>query len=139
MSPRCPPAADTLVAAQVFYEGQHNDARTNLAVALTSLEHGATTCNYANVESLLHDNNGRVAGAVVRDLLDDDAAPFEVRAKQVLFCGGPFTDELRRMEDPDCEEAVNGAGGIHVVLPAYYCPRCVDMLIRGHAVANAVA
>ena len=30
----------------VFYEGQHNDARTNLAIALSAAEKGADIANY---------------------------------------------------------------------------------------------
>ena len=30
----------------VFYEGQHNDARTNLAIAMTAAEKGADIANY---------------------------------------------------------------------------------------------
>ena len=112
-------------ALQVFYEGQHNDARTNLAIALTAAERGAAIANYASVESLLRGDDGRVTGAVVRDMMASDGGDdtFEVHAQQVLFCGGPFTDGLRKLEDPNCKDVVNGAGGIHVVLPAYYSPR----------------
>lgn len=108
---------------QVFYEGQHNDARTNLATMLTAGKHGGEISNYTNVESLLRDASGRVNGAVVRDMLHPDEPSFEIRCKQVLFCGGPFTDELRDLEDPNGKPAVAGAEGIHVVLPSYYAPR----------------
>ena len=33
----------------VFYEGQHNDARTNLAIALSAAEKGADIANYGEL------------------------------------------------------------------------------------------
>ena len=33
----------------------------------------------------------------------------KVKAKTILFCGGPFTDELRKLEDPKSPDIVNGA------------------------------
>jgi glycerol-3-phosphate dehydrogenase len=104
----------------VFYEGQHDDARTNLAIAQTAAREGATIANYCNVEELLRDNSGKVIGAMVRDTETDDI--FQVKARGILFCGGPFTDELRKLEDPDCKPAVDGASGIHIVMPGYYAP-----------------
>ena len=53
---------------------------------------------------------------------------FDVYAKSIIFCGGPFTDSLRQMEDPDCKPAVAAAAGTHIVLPSYYCPGGIGML-----------
>ena len=36
----------------VFYEGQHNDARTNLAIALSAAEKGADIANYGELALL---------------------------------------------------------------------------------------
>jgi len=33
----------------VFYEGEHNDARTNLCIAFTAAMYGAAISNYAKV------------------------------------------------------------------------------------------
>ena len=53
---------------------------------------------------------------------------FDVRAKAVVFCGGPYTDALRKLGDEKAEDAVAGASGTHVVLPGYYCPRDQGLL-----------
>lgn len=54
--------------------GQHNDARMNLAIALTAARYGAATANYMEVLSLLkrtdpHTGRERVSGARCRDVL----------------------------------------------------------------------
>jgi glycerol-3-phosphate dehydrogenase len=51
-----------------------------------------------------------------------------VYAKSIVFAGGPFTDALRKIEDPHCKPAVAAAAGTHIVLPGYYCSRGVGML-----------
>lgn len=124
-------AVNDIKYCPVFYEGIHDDARTNLAVAQTAAREGAIVANYCEAVGFLHgtekeEERGRVVGAIVRDVLADEM--FEVRAKSVLLCGGPFTDDLRRMQDPECGPAVNGASGIHIVLPAYFAPTGIGLV-----------
>jgi glycerol-3-phosphate dehydrogenase len=119
----------------VFYEGIHDDARTNLAIAMTAAREGAIIANYCEAIRFLHARDdpssnfsqpNRVVGAVVRDRVTD--TDFVVRAKSVLFCGGPFTDELRQLEDPSATRAVTGASGIHIVLPGYFAPTSIGLV-----------
>lgn len=54
--------------------GQHNDARMNLAIALTAARYGAATANYMEVMSLLKKTDPetgkeRVSGARCKDVL----------------------------------------------------------------------
>lgn len=118
--------ADALKYSQVFYEGQHNDARTNIAIALSAAQAGAAISNYVEVVELLKEESGKVTGVIALDRCSGEK--FEILAKSTLFCGGPFTDELRKLEDPDCTPAVAGAAGIHVVLPSYYCAKSVGLV-----------
>ena len=102
----------------IFYEGQHDDARTNLAIAQTAAMEGAMIANYCEVTTLLRQDDidgkknttgkktGKVMGATVKDVLSGKT--FNVKAKTILFCGGPFTDELRKLEDPKSPDIVNG-------------------------------
>jgi glycerol-3-phosphate dehydrogenase len=116
----------------VFYEAGHNDARTNVAIALSAAQHGAHIANYVEVVDLLRDaSSAKVVGAVVTDRMT--GATFNIRAKKVLFAGGPFTDGLREMETaPDASKettpAVKGSWGTHIVLPGYYLPKGMGLL-----------
>jgi glycerol-3-phosphate dehydrogenase len=71
----------------VFYEAQHNDARTNIAIALSAAEHGAHIANYVEATSLLKDGK-RVNGARVVDKMSGKS--FEIMADKVIFAGGPY-------------------------------------------------
>lgn len=112
---------------QIFYEGQHNDSRTNTYIALTAAEHGATVSNYVEMINIITDTDtGKAIGVKCRENLTNDV--FDVYAKSIVFAGGPFTDEMRKIEDPKCELAVNAAAGTHIVLPGFYCPGGIGML-----------
>ena len=123
------PHLDTsrLKYCSVFYEGMHDDARTNLAIAQTASLYGADIANYLEVTSLLRkDEQGEVSGVMVKDALSQEEFP--INGKSVLFCGGPFTDELRALEDENKKKVVKGASGVHIVLPGYYAPSGMGMV-----------
>ena len=125
----------------VFYEAKHNDARTNLAIALTAAHKGAHIANYVEaVELITADKDSKVVvGARVRDRMTGEE--WDIKAREIVLAGGPFTDSLRRMEhavaapeDGDKTEkesfnpAVRGAAGSHIVLPGKYIPDEIGVL-----------
>jgi glycerol-3-phosphate dehydrogenase len=90
---------------------------------------GACITNYTKVQSILFDDEGKACGATCVDRSEPGAEPFEVRAKKIVYAGGPFTDGLRELsEGNDVKPVVNGSGGTHIVLPPYYCPRHMGMV-----------
>jgi len=127
---------------QIFYEGQHNDARTNTCIALTAAEEGATVVNYVEMTKIIRladkepysKTPKKAIGVMCRDTRDPTSKEFPVYAKSIIFCGGPFTDSMREMEPHDSEDkqkykpAVAAGGGTHIVLPSYYCPGGIGML-----------
>jgi len=110
----------------LYYDGQFDDARMNVAIALTAAQQGAAIANYVAVEDLLQEN-GRVRGARLHDRLSGDR--FDVAARAVVNATGPFTDGLRRMEDPAAEPMVTASSGIHVVLDKRFSPPATGLLI----------
>mmetsp|Transcript_48819 Transcript_48819/g.118151 ORF Transcript_48819/g.118151 Transcript_48819/m.118151 type:complete len:762 (+) Transcript_48819:211-2496(+) len=120
----------TLKYCAVFYEAQHNDARTNIAIALTAAERGASIANYVEMVDVITDDNDnkKVIGVKATDRMTGKT--FEIRAKKVIFAGGPFTDKLRELEEgpEEMKPAVNGGPGTHIVLPGYLCPSDMGLL-----------
>ena len=113
----------------VFYEGQHNDARTNLAIALSAAEKGAHIANYCEMTQGIFDESGKVVGVKACDRITGKT--FEIYSKHIIFAGGPFTDALRQHEDgtsKPVKPAVMGASGSHIVLPGYYAPHDMGLL-----------
>lgn len=117
--------------SSIFYEGMHNDARTNLAIAQSAALEGACIANYCEVIKIIikdKDFEGRceVIGVKVMDKASNQV--FEVLGKTILCCGGPFTDELRQLEDTANTSIINGAGGIHIVIPKYFAPENIGLV-----------
>ncbi|KAK7792577.1 hypothetical protein R5R35_008671 [Gryllus longicercus] len=120
---------EKLRGAIVYYDGQQDDARMNLAVALTATRYGATIANHVQVLSLHHKTeNGKriVAGARVRDEMTGKV--FDVCAKCVINATGPFTDSIRKMDDVKVKEICSPSSGVHIVLPGYYSPDQMGLL-----------
>ena len=127
---------DNMVGALVYYDGQHNDSRMNISLAVTAALYGATTANYVEVTGLEKDASGKICGAKVRDVMaglnkDEDAAAaqeFTVRAKGVINATGPFADAIERMDDPSRKAIVAPASGTHIMLPEKICPKGMGLL-----------
>ncbi|CAJ0568211.1 unnamed protein product, partial [Mesorhabditis spiculigera] len=117
---------DNLRGALIYYDGQHNDARMNLAIVLTAIRHGAKCANHTKVERLLKDENGKVCGARVRDMIKGEE--YDIKAKSVVNATGPFTDTIRKMADPTTEPICAPSAGVHIVLPGYYSPSNTGLL-----------
>ena len=57
--------AEGLKGAIIYYDGQMNDTRMGLTVALTATQHGAVVANRVKVTQLLKDGKGELCGAKV--------------------------------------------------------------------------
>ncbi|CEJ80117.1 Putative Glycerol-3-phosphate dehydrogenase [[Torrubiella] hemipterigena] len=125
---------DHLFGALVYYDGQHNDSRMNVALALTASLYGATVVNHVEVTGLKKDANGKICGATVRDVVagingeTDAAKEFTVRAKGVINATGPFSDAIERMDNPTKKAMIAPASGAHIVLPGKLCPNGMGLL-----------
>ncbi|KAK0425857.1 hypothetical protein QR680_009430 [Steinernema hermaphroditum] len=117
---------ESLKGALIYYDGQHNDARMNLAIVLTAVRHGAKCANHIKVERLLKDSEGKVCGAHVKDMVS--GVEWDIKAKAVINATGPFTDSIRLMADPDTKPICQPSSGVHIVLPGYYSPGNTGLL-----------
>ena len=121
---------DGLRGAVEYHDGQFDDARMNVALALTATEAGATVINHAEVRALIKER-GRLLGAVVTDRLAANGRPceVEVRANVIVNATGPFADGLRRLDDPSAPPMLKTSSGAHVVLPKRFSPPDTGLLI----------
>jgi len=125
---------DNLFGALVYYDGQHNDSRMNISLAMTAALYGATVVNHLEVTGLEKDGNGKLCGARVRDLIPDrngqieKADDFVVRAKGIVNATGPFADAIQQMDEPTKKDIVAPSLGVHVVLPGYLSPQNMGLI-----------
>ncbi len=105
---------DGLRGGVQYFDGQFDDTRLLIALARTAARQGAALVNYARVERLLQDTAGFVEGVVANDL--ESGAELELRAKVVINATGPFSDNIRRMDDSSARAIIAPSQGVHVVL-----------------------
>ncbi|PKI82702.1 glycerol-3-phosphate dehydrogenase [Malassezia vespertilionis] len=120
-----------LAGGVVYYDGQQNDTRMNIALILSAIQHGAVATNHTEVVKLnkspRSDGNGeRITGARIRDRFTGDE--FDVRAKGVINATGPFCDSIRKMDIPTVPEIVVPSSGVHITFPGYFSPRSMGLL-----------
>lgn len=105
--------ADGLRGCGRYFDHQMNDARLAITVARAAADAGAVLVNHTEVVALCR-RNGRVAGADLRDTLDDSERT--VSARMVVNATGPWVDEVRRMEHAGAAPSVRLSKGAHLVL-----------------------
>ena len=132
----------------VYYDGQFDDSRLLIHLAMTAADQGATVVNYCPATGLLRDEESYVNGIIARN--NESGEAFSINAKVVINATGVFTDEIRRMADPASEPLMVTSQGIHLVFDrsflkgdtALMVPRTSDGRVlfvipwHGHAVAG---
>jgi len=109
-----------------YHDGQFDDSRMAIHLAMTAADLGATLLNYFPVERFIKSGD-RIIGVRVKDEIAGTA--YEVRAKSVINATGVFSDELRRLDNPVAEDQVSPSQGIHIVLDSHFLPTDTAILI----------
>jgi glycerol-3-phosphate dehydrogenase len=132
----------------IYYDGQFDDARLLIHLAMTAADQGAVLLNYCPVTSMLRDDDGYVTGLTARD--EESGETLTIHARIVVNATGVFTDSIRHMADDKAEPLVVTSQGIHLVFDrsflksdtALMVPRTSDGRVlfvipwHGHAVAG---
>jgi glycerol-3-phosphate dehydrogenase len=132
----------------IYYDGQFDDARLLIHLAMTAADHGAVLVNYCPATGLLRDDEGYINALKARD--DETGEEFALAARIVVNATGVFTDSVRRMADSGADPLVVTSQGIHLVFDrsflkgdtALMVPRTRDGRVlfvipwHGHAVAG---
>ncbi len=105
---------DGLCGGVVYHDGQFDDSRMAITLALTAQDHGATVANYIKVESLVKDANGKISGVKAEDVLG--GGEFEIKSKTVINATGVFVDDIMLMDAPEANKKVRPSQGVHLVV-----------------------
>jgi len=105
---------DALVGAGLYADCATDDARLVLALVKDAWSRGALVANYTEVVGFEKDSD-RIVGVKAIDLVS--GTKFSVKAKIVVNATGPWSDKLRRLDDPSSEPKLRPAKGIHIILP----------------------
>ncbi|CAF0725511.1 unnamed protein product [Rotaria sordida] len=129
---------EKLVGAIVYYDGQHNDARMNIALAFTAAHMGANVANHCAVTEFIHENiqvNNKEGQTETKKIIRGIKCldryrnkEFSIRAKCVVNATGPYTDVIRQLDDSSVPKICQPSAGVHIVLPDYYSPNNMGLL-----------
>jgi glycerol-3-phosphate dehydrogenase len=104
----------------------------NVSLAMTAALYGGTVVNHMEVTGLTKDASGKLCGARMKDVIPskdgEETEEFSIRAKGIVNATGPFTDSIRKMDEPDIKEIVAPSSGVHVILPGYYSPSNMGLI-----------
>jgi len=117
---------DQLKGGVRYFDGQFDDARLAVTLALTADELGAVLVNHAAVVAVTK-AGGKVRGVRVRD--EESGREHEVQAGVVINATGVFADEVRRMDEPGAVALVAPSQGVHLVLPDAFLPGAHALMI----------
>lgn len=105
---------DSFLGAGLYADYATDDARLVLTLVKDAWTRGALVANYSEVVQFEKDND-KILGVKAIDLLS--GTEFSVKAKIVVNATGPWSDKLRRLDDPSSEPKLRPAKGIHIILP----------------------
>jgi glycerol-3-phosphate dehydrogenase len=98
----------------LYYDGQTDDARLTLAVLRTAAAHGALAANYAEVTRFDWED-GRIAGAHVRETLDGDTNERLIHARHVVNATGVWAEANDHLSGGESHLHIAPSKGAHLV------------------------
>lgn len=104
----------------VYHDGQFDDARLLIHLAMTAAEQGATLLNYAPVIGILKNQKGFAAGVRIREA--ESGRVLEIRGRAVVNATGAFADAVRSMDEPAAQPIIRPSQGVHIVLDRSFLP-----------------
>lgn len=106
---------ENLLGGGVYLDFRNNDARLVIENIKRAHEDGGVMLSKTKVIRILHDENGKVNGATVEDLLTGEQ--FDIHAHVVINTTGPWSDEVRAMDEKnELPHQMRPTKGVHLVV-----------------------
>ncbi|MEP6767544.1 MAG: glycerol-3-phosphate dehydrogenase/oxidase [Acidobacteriota bacterium] len=114
-------AGSDLAGGALYSDASTDDARLTLENVLDATALGAVAVSRVSVLSFLRSGAGRrVEGAAARDL--ETGREIRIQSRVTVEAAGPWTDALRRGEDPGAAPTVRLSKGSHITVPFEVLP-----------------
>ena len=106
--------SDRLVGAGLYSDFLTDDALLVMAIVKDSWTREALVANYVEVVGF-EKQNGRIVGVRAVDRIS--GTPLNIHGKIVVNATGPWSDQLRKLDDPSSDFKLRPAKGTHLILP----------------------
>ena len=97
----------------IYHDGQFDDSRMAITLALSADSKKTTLLNYCNVEGLIK-KDGEIMGLNFTDLIN--SKKYQIKSKVVINATGVFAEEIIRMDQPKIKKMIQPSQGVHIVL-----------------------
>ncbi|EMO8690850.1 TPA: type 1 glycerol-3-phosphate oxidase [Streptococcus pyogenes] len=110
-----------LLGGGVYLDFRNNDARLVIENIKRANRDGALIASHVKAEDFLLDDNGKIIGVKVRDLLSDQE--IIIKAKLVINTTGPWSDEIRQFSHKGQPiHQMRPTKGVHLVVDRQKLP-----------------
>jgi len=109
-----------------YHDGQFDDARMAIHLAMTAADLGAIVLNYFPVTGFIK-HQDLIHGVHVKDGLT--SMEYDIKAKIVINATGVFTDAIVQLDDPKSDSIVSPSQGIHLVFDKEFFPSATAIMI----------
>ena len=117
---------DRLKGGVVFFDGQFDDSRMGIDIALSADDNKALLFNYMSVESLIKENS-KIKGVVVKDTLSKDE--FLISGANIINATGVFSKSIMNMDSMKLKTVIRPSQGIHLVIDKKFLNGNIGILV----------
>jgi glycerol-3-phosphate dehydrogenase len=103
-----------LIGAPLYYDCSTDDARLTLENAIDATQSGAVIATYVKLEDFVKDDQGRICGARVRNVLTGEQK--KIAARAVINATGPWTDATLALSRGESKRLLRPTKGVHLVV-----------------------
>ena len=97
----------------IYNDGQFDDARMAISMALTASQEGACLINYINVNGINKENE-LITGVRIEDQISGKKK--NIKSKVVINATGVFSDEIITLDQPNAKPMIRPSQGEHLVI-----------------------
>ncbi|MGE7624017.1 glycerol-3-phosphate dehydrogenase/oxidase [Viridibacillus sp. NPDC096237] len=102
-----------LLGGGLYVEYRTDDARLTIEVVKAAAEKGASIVNYAKADKFIYNNQNKIIGVEVLDVLTGKSA--QVQANKIVNATGPWVDKLREVDGSKSNKSLILSKGVHLV------------------------
>ena len=117
---------DKLSGGILYLDGQFDDSRLCIDLAITASNKGASVLNYCKAIGF-EKNKDKICQVNITDTLSGNE--YSVKTKSVINATGVFTDAILQMDDAERHNLVSPSQGIHLVVDKSFFPGTNAMMI----------
>jgi len=109
-----------------YFDGTFNDSRMSIALLQSAKKEGCDIKNYAEVTEFIYGDT-KIIGVKLKDKITNKS--HSVNATCIVNATGPFSDNIRKLDNKNAQTTVHVSSGVHIVLDKKFLPNDEGIMI----------